>query len=106
MRTRRLAQWGVVVLVAGALAWSGVRYLDGTQAAAREYIAKEAVVVGRVGAVEDLTLYKLRYMNPEGTRDGCFAEYFFFVSGASGSTHLRALACGSRAVPEFRIREG
>jgi len=106
MRTRRLALWGVVVVIAGALAWGGVRYFDGTQAAAREYIAKEPVVIGRVGAVENLTLYKLRYMNQEGTRDGCFAEYFFFVSGASGSTHLRALACGSRAAPEFKIREG
>jgi hypothetical protein len=106
MSTRKPAVWAGVVVIAGALAWGSVRYFDGTQAAAREYIAKESLIVDRIGAVQDVALYKLRYMNPEGTRDGCFSEYFFFVSGASGSTHVRALACGSRAAPEFKIRAG
>ncbi|MCC2673850.1 MAG: hypothetical protein K0R58_797 [Ramlibacter sp.] len=106
MRARKLALWGSVAVFSGALAWGSVRYFDGTQAAAREYIAKEAAIVGRIGPVEDVALYKLRYMDPQGTADGCFAEYSFFVSGAGGNSHVRALACGSRAAPEFKIREG
>lgn len=57
MRTRRLVLAGLVAAVADVLAWGGVRYLDGTQAAAREYIMKAPVIVGGVGAVEHLTLY-------------------------------------------------
>ena len=91
--------------VAGTLAWGAVRYFDHTQAAARKYVTQAPMVVDRVGGVRDLILYKLRYMNSEGAPGGCFAEYSFFVSGASGSTHVRALACGSRTAPDFKILE-
>ena len=71
---KRLALWGAVAVIGSAFTWGGVRYFDGTQAAAREYIAKEPTIVGRVGAVEDLTLYKLLYLDPKGSGDGCFAD--------------------------------
>jgi hypothetical protein len=104
LNTSRPVKWGLLTLIAGTLTWGAVRYFDQTQAAAREYVARAPMTISSVGTVQDVTLYKLRYITPEGSPDGCFAEYFFFVSGASGSTHLRALACGSRAAPEFRIK--
>lgn len=102
---QQLVLWGLFIILVGVLAWAAVRYFDHTQAAAREYIAQNAAVVGRVGPIRDVTLYKLRYVNTEGTSQPCFAEYFFFVSGSTGSAHLRVLACGAKDHPEFQIRE-
>lgn len=102
----RVVLWGGIMIAAGTVAWGAVRLFDHTQAGARDYVARAPVVVGRIGVVEDVVLYKVRYMDPRGTSDGCFAAYYFFVSGASGNAHLRTLACGSRAAPEFRVQDG
>jgi hypothetical protein len=105
LTNQRLVLWGILIILVGVLGWAAVRYLDHTQVAAREYIAQNATIISRVGPIRDVMLYKLRYMNTEGTLQVCFAEYFFFVSGETGSTHLRVLACGAKDHPEFQIRE-
>lgn len=102
----RMSWWGLAFVAIFALSWAALRYFDHTQEAARRYIARDSDIVKKVGTVRDTTLYKFRYLQLDGSPDGCFAEYYFFVSGSSGgSLNLRVIACGARTAPEFRIQE-
>ena len=68
---------GLVVATVLLLIWAGIRYFDRTQESARRFLVNEPRLTAQLGSVQDVILYKLRYVQPEGARHGCFAEYYF-----------------------------
>lgn len=98
--------FAIAVLTIAALCWAGLRYLDETLSLARVYIAHDQLVTQKIGPVSDITLYKFRYIDPQGSADSCFARYYFYVSGQDSATlNLRVGACGSRSAATFRLEQ-
>ena len=100
----RLFRWLLIAVIGSLLTWGAVRHFDQTQAAARGYVERNPMVMAKVGAVTDIALSKIRYMDPSGAAAGCFAEYFFIVSGTTEKIGLRVVACGSREAPDFQLQ--
>jgi hypothetical protein len=99
---RRFAVAATSALVLIALVWLFLNRFDDTLGRARFFLSSDSAVIAEIGGVDATTLYKLRYLDAAVDPQKCFAEYFFFVSGASGATlNVRVQACGSRRAPQF-----
>lgn len=102
----KVVRWALLLLIGSVLWWAGLRYFDSNQDAAREHLIRSPVLAEKVGLVRDASLHRVRYMNPAGDSEGCFAEYQFHVSGAKASTRVKVFACGTRSSVKFRVQEG
>jgi hypothetical protein len=98
------ALFGVLVVI--LLSWFFLNKFDKTLAKARAFISNDSTISAKIGAINDTTLYKLRYFDIRSNLESCFAEYYFYVSGAnSGTLNIKAQACGLRETPTFKLTE-
>lgn len=104
--TRNFWQMAGGVIAVVTLLWFALNYFDKTLAQARVYLSTEPTVAAEVGSVDGTTLYKLRYLDARIEEGRCFAEYYFFVSGARGAWfNVRVRACGDHNSPTFAWME-
>ena len=91
-----------VVVALLLLLWVGLNYFDKSLAQARAFLVSDPTVAARIGNVKGTTLHNVRYFSAEDNAERCFAEYFFWVSGADGGLRdIRVRACGERGSPSF-----
>jgi hypothetical protein len=99
-----LALAGVLSVI--LLSWFALNNFDRTLMKARAYVSSDQAISAKIGAVRDMTLYKLRYVDIQVDQESCFAEYYFYVSGANaGALNIKAQACGLREKPVFKLTE-
>jgi len=95
----RLASAMVALVV---LLWFAMNHFDKTLAKARAFLSSDRSVAAKIGDVNGTTLYKARYFAAGDNAERCFAEYFFWVSGADGGLRdIRVRACGDPVSPSF-----
>jgi hypothetical protein len=99
-----LALAGVLGVI--LLSWFVLNNFDKTLMKARAYVSSDQAIRAKIGAVGDTTLYKVRYIDINSSQESCFAEYYFYVSGAnSGTLNIKAQACGLLETPVFKLTE-
>lgn len=69
----------------------------------KEYVANSIEITSIVGVIEDIDVYRVRFVDNSNDKRLCFAYFSTTIIGAKKTINANIEACGEKSSPKFKV---